>query len=52
MTEHIFKKSACPHIKTCILKKKLDVIERRVVKDLESITITSLLKDASINDTA
>ena len=47
LTEHIFKKGACPHIKTCVLKKKLDVIEGRVVRDLELITITSLLKDAS-----
>ena len=41
--EHLFKKSACPHIKTCILKKKLDIIEENAVSELKSITIASLI---------
>lgn len=46
LNEHIFKKSACPHIKTCILRKKLDTVENHMVSELESITIKSLIKDA------
>jgi Rrf2 family protein len=45
LNEHIFKKSCCPHIKTCVLRKKLDKIETHVVSDLKSITIASLVKD-------
>ena len=42
--EHLFKKRKCPNIKTCSLRKKLDGIEQLVIKELESITIASLLK--------
>ena len=38
------KKHACPNMKTCILKKKLDTIERYVSNKLTSITVASLLK--------
>ncbi|MBL7157693.1 MAG: Rrf2 family transcriptional regulator [Candidatus Omnitrophica bacterium] len=41
---HIFKKSLCPHIKTCVLKTKLDMIQKHVVSDLKSISIESLIK--------
>jgi len=45
LSEHIFKKSTCPHIKTCILKKKLDDIEKDVIYKLKLITIASLIRD-------
>ena len=40
--ECIFKKSFCPDVKSCSLKKKIDAIERYVVSQLKSITIASL----------
>ncbi|MBU2540858.1 MAG: Rrf2 family transcriptional regulator [Candidatus Omnitrophica bacterium] len=43
--ECMFKKSICPEIKICALKKRLDEIERYVVKKLSSITIGLLLKE-------
>ena len=45
LNEHIFKKSICPHIKTCVLRKKLDAIEKYVISKLKTITIASLIKD-------
>ena len=44
INECIFKKRICPNVKTCLLKKKLDHIERYVVSELESITIASLIR--------
>jgi len=43
LNECFLKKLACPNKKTCALKKKIDTIERYVIKELESITISSLL---------
>ena len=40
--ECIFKKGFCPDIKSCALKKKIEAIERYVVRQLQSITIASL----------
>lgn len=34
----------CPHIKTYLLKKKIDKIEEDVVLRLKAITIASLVK--------
>ena len=44
INECIFKKRICPNVKTCVLKKKIDRIERYVVSELESITIASLIR--------
>ena len=44
LSEHIFKRAICPEVKSCILKKKLDAIEKKVVKELESISIASLCR--------
>jgi Rrf2 family protein len=44
LNECFFKKMACPNIRTCALKKKIDKIESYVIKELKSITIASLLK--------
>lgn len=43
LSGHVFKKSLCPHIGACILKKKLDAIEKYVISELESVTIASLI---------
>jgi len=45
LTEHQFKKSDCPHINDCLLKKKLDEIEKEVIVKLKAITISSILKN-------
>lgn len=44
LNKHVFKGEVCPHLDTCILKKKLDGIEKRVARELRMITIVSLLK--------
>lgn len=45
LQEHIFKKKICPEIKTCVLKKKIDAIEKYVTSELDSIRLTFLLKN-------
>lgn len=45
LQEHTFKKKVCPQIKTCTLKKKIDVIEKHVISELNSIALISLLKN-------
>ena len=44
LQEHIFRKKICPEIKSCILKKKIDVIEEYAISELNSLSIASLLK--------
>jgi Rrf2 family protein len=43
LNECLFKKIICPEKNICALKKKIDSIERRVVSELKSVTIGSLL---------
>lgn len=43
LNECLFKKRACPNLKVCCLKRRIDKIERRVVRELESINIKELL---------
>ncbi len=45
MDQHIFKKKVCPRVKICVLKKKLDKIEASVKKELNTITMTSLIEN-------
>ena len=45
LNECIFKRLKCPHTKTCGLKKKIDSLELHVVKELRTITLSSLLKE-------
>jgi len=45
LSEHKFKKSDCPHIDECLLKKKKDEIEKEVIAKLKAITISSILKN-------
>jgi len=44
LNECKFKKSDCPHINDCLLKKKIDEIEKEVIAKLKVITISSILK--------
>ncbi|MBL7151618.1 MAG: Rrf2 family transcriptional regulator [Candidatus Omnitrophica bacterium] len=44
LNECLFKKRACPNIKTCGLRKKIKNIENYVIRELNSISIGSLLK--------
>lgn len=44
LSEHVFKGKTCRLMNTCRLKKRLDKIEERTVRELKTITIASLLK--------
>lgn len=44
INECVFKKKICPNRSTCPLKSKLDYIESKVVKELEPVTIKSLME--------
>ena len=43
LQEHTFRKKICPEIKSCILKKKLDIMEKYTISELNSLSIASLL---------
>ncbi|MBL7156630.1 MAG: Rrf2 family transcriptional regulator [Candidatus Omnitrophica bacterium] len=45
LSEHVFIKRLCPHIKVCKLKKALDGIEKNAIRVLNSITIKDLIKN-------
>ena len=45
LNECTFKKKACPNIIRCPIKKRIDVIEAHVLKELKSVTVGSLLKE-------
>lgn len=44
LNECLLKKSVCPNRKCCALKKKIDTIEKHVVSEISSITISDILK--------
>lgn len=44
LNECMLKRSICPNIKTCKLKKKIDNIEKYVIAQLKPVSIASLLK--------
>ncbi|MDD2679337.1 MAG: Rrf2 family transcriptional regulator [Candidatus Omnitrophica bacterium] len=44
LNECFLKKLACPHKKACVLRKKITRIENYVLRELNSITIKSLLQ--------
>jgi len=44
LQEHTFKKKICPEIKNCVLKKKIDAMEKYTISRLNSLSIASLLK--------
>jgi len=39
----LFKKDICPDVRVCLLKHKLEQVEKYVVSELESINIKSLI---------
>jgi Rrf2 family protein len=45
LNECLFKKSLCPNVKKCPLKRKLDRIERYVISKIKEIDLESLMKD-------
>lgn len=45
LNECIFKKSICPDIKTCALKRKIDALESYVINELKSISLASLIEE-------
>ncbi|MCX5703980.1 MAG: Rrf2 family transcriptional regulator [Candidatus Omnitrophica bacterium] len=45
LNECLFKKSICPNIKTCVLRKKINNIEKYVISQLKPITIATLLRE-------
>ena len=51
LNECKFKKSDCPYISDCLLKKKIDEIEKEVIAKLKAITIASIIKkEVNIDD--
>lgn len=44
MNECFLGKSACPNRKHCLLKKRIDTIEKHVVSEISSISVADLLK--------
>lgn len=45
LNECFFKKLSCPNKKTCALRKKINAIEEYVARELNAITVASLLED-------
>lgn len=43
LNDHRFKKKLCPEIKTCLIKRKIDRIEKMVIAELKKVDISSLL---------
>ncbi len=43
LQEHFFKKGTCKNMKTCVLKKRLDAIEKDVIVKLSAISIASIM---------
>ena len=41
--ECLFKRKLCPNRRTCVLKKKIDAIERHIIHELRSVVMSDLL---------
>ncbi len=51
LNECQFRKSDCPYISDCFLKKKIDEIEKEVIVKLKAITIASIIKkEVNVDD--
>ncbi len=51
LNECTFKKNICPYINDCLLKKKIDEIEKEVIAKLKAITIESIIKkEVNVDD--
>jgi len=44
LNECFFKKDSCPNTRSCRLKKKIDLIEKDVLRQLEGISVGYLLR--------
>jgi len=44
LNECLFKKSTCPRVSTCALRKKIKAIEKYVIRELKPISIATLLE--------
>ncbi len=44
LNECFFKKMKCPNMKRCALRRKINNIEKYVIRELKSITVVSLLR--------
>lgn len=44
-SECMFRHKICQNRPTCVLRKRIGVIEQKVIKELEGITIGTLLRD-------
>lgn len=44
LNEHIFKRKTCPMTDLCVLKKRLDLIEKKVNEELQNISIAELIR--------
>lgn len=51
LNECKFKKSDCPDISDCLLKKEIDEIEEEVIAKLKAITMASIIKkEVNVDD--
>jgi len=51
LNECKFRKSDCSYINDCLLKKKIDEIEKEVITKLKTITIASIIKkEVNVDD--
>ncbi len=44
ISQCLFKKKICPNRSSCLLRSKIGNIERKVLKELEGITLASLIR--------
>ncbi|MCX5702041.1 MAG: hypothetical protein NTW64_03570 [Candidatus Omnitrophica bacterium] len=47
LSECLFKKEVCPNTKICALRRKIDNIEKYVIKELKSVSIAYLLRQGT-----
>jgi len=48
LNECVFKKKACPEVKKCRLKKKLDNIEDYIIKELKEISLKKMISSKKL----
>lgn len=49
LNECIFKKKICPDVKRCPLKKRIEELEKQVISELQSITLSDLFEENSVS---
>jgi Rrf2 family protein len=43
LSECLFRKKICPHVRSCLLKSKIDAIQKYVSQELRNLTLSQLL---------